>query len=147
MQLNDSVREFFANYCRAFEAFDANTLSTFFSYPVLFTSADSVQPQTIIASSSDYVVTIAPLLQTYRDLSVASGTVAGLETIVLAPSLVIAVVDWDIIASSGDLLYSHQVSYTLVRIDGWRIAALALDELPKLRAALHARNSARSPAR
>jgi hypothetical protein len=90
---------------------------------------------------------IAPLLQAYRDLSVGSGTVADLETIVLAPSLVIAVIDWDMTDSNGDLLYSHQASYTLVRIDGWRIAAIALDELPKLRAALHARRSARTPAR
>jgi hypothetical protein len=144
MQLNDGVREFFANYCRAFEAFDANALSTFFSYPVLFTNADSVQPQTIVVSAPDYVLAVAPLLQAYRDLSVGSGTVADLQTIVLAPSLAMAVVDWDITASNGDLLYSHQASYTLVRIDGWRIAAIALDELPKLRAALHARRRATS---
>jgi hypothetical protein len=45
MQLNDSVREFFANYCRAFEAFDPNTLSTFFSYPVLFTTRIRCNPK------------------------------------------------------------------------------------------------------
>jgi hypothetical protein len=99
-----------------------------------------VQPQTIIASMSHYVLAIAPMLQADRDPSVGSGTVAGLETIVLAPSLVMAVIDWGIIASSGDLLYSHQASYTLVRIDGRRIAAIALDELPKLRAALQNEN-------
>jgi hypothetical protein len=96
----------------------------------------------MVASTSGYVLAVAPLLQAYRDLSVGSGTVADLKTIVLAPSLVVAVADWDISASRGDLLYSHQASHTLVRIDGWRIAAIALDELPKLRAALHARRRA-----
>jgi hypothetical protein len=147
MQLNDDVREFFANYCRAFEAFDARALSAFFSYPVLFTRADPVRPQTMMASASDYISAIAPLIQAYRDLNVESGKVADLKTIVLAPSLVVAVVDWDVIASGGKVLYSHQASYTLVRIDGWRIAAIALDELPKLHAALHARKNARSPER
>ena len=147
MQLNDDVREFFANYCRAFEGLDAHALSGFFSYPVLFTRMDSVRPQTMIASSSDYVSAIAPLLQAYRDLNVGSGKVVDLKTIVLAPSLVVAVVDWEVIASDGDVLYSHQASYTLVKIDGWRIAAIALDELPKLHAALRARRSTRSPGR
>jgi hypothetical protein len=34
-------------------------------------------------------------------------------------------VDWQVIASDGDVLYSHQASYTLVRIDGSRIVAIA----------------------
>ena len=62
MQLNDDVREFFANYCRAFEAFDARALSAFFSYPVLVTRADPVRPQTMMASASDDVSAIAPLI-------------------------------------------------------------------------------------
>ena len=144
---NDDVREFFANYCRAFEAFDAHALSAFFSYPVIFTRADSMRPQTMIASASDYVSAIAPLFRAYRDLTVENGKVVDLKTIVLAPSLVVAIVDWQVIASDGDVLYSHQASYTLVRIDGWRIAAIALDELPRLLAARHARKSARSPGR
>jgi len=138
MQLNDDVREFFANYCRAFEAFDARALSAFFSYPVLFTRADPARPQSIIASASDYISAIAPLIQAYRDLTVESGKVMDLQAIVLAPSLVVAIVDWDIIAS-GSTLYSHQASYTLIRSDAWRIAAIALNEWPKLQAALHAR--------
>ena len=44
MQLNDDVREFFANYCRAFEAFDACALSAFFSYLVLFTKGAGPTP-------------------------------------------------------------------------------------------------------
>jgi hypothetical protein len=147
MQLSDDVREFFANYCRAFEAFDAHALAAFFNYPVLFTRADSARPQTMIASASDYVSAIAPLLHAYRDLTVESGKIVDLKTIVLAPSLVVAVVDWQVIASDGDVLYRHQASYTLVRIEGWRIAAIALDELPKLDAALRARRSARSTGR
>jgi len=145
VELNDDVRELFANYCRAFEAFDAHALSGFFSYPVLFTSTDSLRPQTMIASESDYVSTIAPLLQAYRQLKVERGKVVDLSTIVLAPSLVVALVDWEVIASEGGVLYSHQASYTLVRINGWRIAAIALDELPKLHAALPVRKNARSP--
>ena len=145
MQLNDDVREFFANYCRAFEAFDAPALSAFFSYPVLFTKADPVRPQTMMASASDYISAIAPLIQAYRDLNVESGKVVDLKTIVLAPSLVVAIVDWDVIAFGGKVLYSHQASYTLIGIDGWRIAAIALDELPKLHAALYARTNAFGP--
>jgi hypothetical protein len=147
VQLNDDVRRFFANYCRAFEAFDAHALSGFFSYPVLFTSADSVPPQTVIASASDYVSAIRPLVQAYRDLSVQTGRVVNLNTVVLASSLVIAVVDWEVVDSHGDILYCHQASYTLVRVDGWQIAAIALDELLKLRTALRARRSARTPVR
>lgn len=145
MQLNNDVREFFTDYCRAFEAFDAHALSAFFSYPVLSTRADSVRPQTMIASASDYSAAIAPLFQFYRDLNVKSGRVVDLKTIVLAPSLVVAVVDWEVIASGGDALYSHLASYTLVRIDRWRIAAIALDESPKIHAALRARIGARIP--
>jgi hypothetical protein len=40
MQLNDDVRALFANYCRAFEVFDAHALAAFLNYPVLFTRAD-----------------------------------------------------------------------------------------------------------
>jgi len=134
VQLNDDIGEFFANYCRAFEAFDANALSAFFCFPVLFTSADLVRPQTMIASASDYAAAVAPLLQSYRELNVESGRIVDLKTIALAPSLVVAVVDWEVMASGGDVLYRHDVSYTLVRIHGWRIAAIALDEFPKIRA-------------
>jgi hypothetical protein len=99
----------------------------------------------MIASESDYFSAIAPLLQAYRQLKVERGKVVDLRTIVLAPSLVVALGDWEVIVSEGGVLYSHQASYTLVRINGWRIAAIALDELPKLHAALHARKSARDP--
>jgi len=141
MQLNDEVREFFANYCRTFEAFDTQALSAFFSYPVLFTRADAVKPQTMIASTHDYVSTIAPLLQAYSDLGVGSAKLVALTTIELAPSLLVAVVDWEVIATNGDVLYGHRASYTLVRADNWRIAAIAVDELPKLQTALHAHSS------
>ena len=101
----------------------------------------------MMASASDYITAIAPLFQAYRDLNVESGKVVDLKTIVLVPSLVVAIVDWDVIASSGRVLYSHQASYTLIGIDGWRIAAIALDELPKLHAALRARTNEFSPDR
>jgi hypothetical protein len=52
VQLNDDVKGFFENYCRAFEAYDVHALAAFFSYPVLFTRADSARPQMMIASVS-----------------------------------------------------------------------------------------------
>jgi protein-tyrosine-phosphatase len=134
--LKESVAAFFTDYCRAFEAMNADGLTTFFSYPVLLTNAEG--DQRVLGSPADYVSGIAPLLGSYRELGVESGKVLDLDVVPLAPTLAVAVVDWEVIGRDRRPLYGHRASYTLVRKDAWQIAAIAVNELPKLREALRA---------
>ena len=77
-------------------------------------------------------------MRSYRELGAVSGKVLDLDVIPLASSLAVAVVHWELRAIGVRPLYRHQAAYTLVRTDEWRISAIAVNELPKLREALSA---------
>jgi hypothetical protein len=144
-RLQESVAAFFTNYRRTFEAMDAAGLSAFHSYPVLTTNAEANQQA--FGSPADYASAVAPLLRSYRELGLERVKMLDLDVIPLAASLVVAVVDWEMIVRDDRPLYRHRASYTLVSKEGWRIAAVAFDEAPKLRAALRAYRQAQDERR
>lgn len=138
--LEESIAAFFASYCQAFEARDPKALSTFFIYPILLTNAEP--EQRVLGSPADYTAVIEPLVGLYRELGAKRGKVLDLEVAPLAPSLVVAFIDWEVVGEDDRALYKHRASYTLVRKEPWRIAAIAVNELPKLREALRAKRGA-----
>jgi hypothetical protein len=138
--LRESVAAFLTHYRQTFEALNADGLSAFHSYPALATTAQG--DQSLFGSPADYASALAPLLEWYRELGLQRLKMLDLTVIPVASSLVVAVVDWEAIVKDDRPLYSVRASYTLVRKDEWRIAAIAFDELPKLQAALQAHREA-----
>jgi hypothetical protein len=137
-----SIVAFFDAYRLAFQNFDTAALARRFAYPVQLTTDDGAAA-TVVTSEATYVEAIDPLLRSYRELGISDGEIVSLSTSVLSESLAQAFIDWNAREAGGAIVYNHQANYTLVRREGdWRIVAIALNEMSRLRASLKARRAA-----
>ena len=131
------VREFLESYRAAFESYDAARIAHHFAYPCLVTSDAAQVTMLPVPSRDDWVASIGQLLQTYRRIPFASARILEAAAAELSPRLHQAVVHWELYDDGDGTLYDFQAAYTLVAVDGGlRIAALAHNELPRIRARL-----------
>jgi hypothetical protein len=144
---SSSVAAFLQSYRTAFQRFDAWGVVNHFAFPSHVTSdADEVALMTV-ASEDEWLGTVEHLLGMYRRVGVASARILELAVTELSPRLCQAVVHWELRDAAGRQLYRFEATYSLVEINGkLRIAALAHNELPKLRACLNRRRAAVSDA-
>lgn len=132
-----SVDAFFRSYLDAFERLDVEALSERLAYPCHM--AGEGGSLTVMATPADYAAGVAPLIRAYRALGVVRGTIRDSSILSLAPDLAQVRIEWDARDAGGGVIYEHQAVYTLVRRSGaWAIAALAFNEMSRLRACLAA---------
>jgi hypothetical protein len=142
--MSDSqVRSFFDTYRETFARYDAAALADLFAFPLQVVSdAEQITPLSI-ASRDDWVGVLDGLLGGYRTLGVAAGEPLEMDATELTPRLWSTRVKWELRRSDGGAIYQFTAVYTLVGSGGgWRVAAIAHDELPKLGAALATAGSA-----
>lgn len=134
----EAVRAFFESYRMAFEGLEPEILAAHFAYPVHL-AGDSGQGDvtlSVVPDKAAWVAQLTQLTQMYRAIGVWSIHMRALVTRELSPRLVQAAVTWALIDDAAEDLYVFEVFYTLAHSEGTlRVAALAHDELPKLRAA------------
>ena len=132
-----SVQQFFQSYRRAFEQYDADGIGELFAYPGLVISDDDEVDLTPVAIRREWVRNLEHLLGTYRRIRFASARILELAAAELSPRLHQAVVHWELYDDADRTLYDFQATYTLAEAGGGlRIAAVAHNELPRLRARL-----------
>ena len=133
------MRRFFDEYRATFARYDVRELARMFVFPFQVVSdSDGVTP-TAVQSHDEWLPILEQLLAAYRTLGVAVGELLDLEVIGLTPRLALARAEWELRREDGRAVYEFRAAYTLAQIEGaWRVAAIAHDEVPKLRAALAA---------
>lgn len=128
---------FFDDYRATFETLDPDAISAYFAYPCHVTSDGEVPQVTAAGSREEWREQIALLVVLYGQAGVATADLLSLSETALSPRVAQAAVHWMLRDARGGALYDFHALYTLVRTgDGFKIAALAHDELPKLLALL-----------
>lgn len=138
--ISPRVTAFFESYRSAFERLDAEAIADLFVYPVHLTGDDEqITPETI-GSRDEWLSQLRQLLRGYRAIDLAAAKIRALSIIELSPRLFQAAVHWDLCDGADASLYAFTAVYTLATIgQDLRIAAIAHNELPRLRAQLAAK--------
>ena len=131
--------QFFDSYRTAFETLDPDVISEYFAYPCHVTSDGDKPDLTVARTREEWSDTIAQLVTLYRDVGVTSGTALSISESPRSERVVQAGVHWGVLDGDGNQLYEFHALYTLVdEGEGFKIAALAHDELPQLLALMSA---------
>jgi hypothetical protein len=132
-----NIEDFLDAYRAAFEGFDASAIADLFFYPCQITSDAGEISVATVRSREAWAPQLERLVAAYRAIGVRSAEVLELQVIELTPGLAQAIVHWGLVDGAGATIYDFDASYTLVDPgQGMRIAALAHNETPRLRAAL-----------
>jgi hypothetical protein len=127
-------------YQRAFEALDAPAIADLFLYPSHVTSDAGEVEVRAIPSREEWLPQVERLVGAYRAVGVRSAEARAVDSVTLTPLLTQVRVRWGLVDEVGDTIYEFDAAYTLAGIAGdFRIAALAHNELPRLRAAVEQR--------
>jgi hypothetical protein len=136
-ELGDAgLTEFFIAYRAAFKNRDAETLAGCFSYPCLLTSdlGGSVRSRSV-ADAEAYKAVAGMVIELYDRAGAIGGAPLWTSVIRVSEAIALVEVRWRIRSATAPL-YDFGAIYTLVRTGaGWRICAIAQDEIPKLQAA------------
>lgn len=140
MTEHSAVGDFLDAYRAAFEAYDAAAIAELFAYPCQVTSDAGAVSVTAVPTRDAWLPQLERLLAAYEGIGVRSAHVLEHRVTELAPRLAQAVVRWRLIGGEERPLYDFDATYTLADLgDGLRIAAIAHNEAPKLRALLQQR--------
>ena len=139
------VDSFLRSYRMAFEHLDPANIAGHFVYPAHVTSDAEEISLTPVSTNAQWLPQLESLVAQYRAIGFRSARIMETNTIELSPRLLQTNVRWELLDDAGAPLYAFDVSYTLVEVQReLRIAALAHNELPRLRACLGQRSSRRA---
>ena len=132
-----NAQRFLDDYLRTFSRFDRASLMTFFTFPLHVVSATDSGPVVSVAEETDWPAVLDGLLGAYAALGVAGAQPLDVDVAELGPSVMSVRVHWNLQRADGSGVYDFTAVYTVVAsADGFRVAAIAHDELPKLAAAM-----------
>ena len=122
------VADFFGRYAQAFEAYDADAITSFFQTPCLFvrdgTTEASATPEEVAESVRD----LLDLHRAWDVQTAAPGEVAVLEE---GARHAIARVGWTLGRTNSRVAWTFATTYTLVPDDDdWRIASAITHDAP-----------------
>ncbi len=133
------LQTFFELYRTAFERYDRDALSGLFTFPLHVVSATDDAVAISVSDRDEWRAVLDRLLDAYRSLGVFDGLPLEIDITELTSHVCAARVHWKLRREDGSAVYHFTAIYTLVAVDGaWRVAGIAHDELPKLRAAQRA---------
>ena len=137
-KISPKIITFLESYKTAFERLDADAIADLFVYPLHITGDDEQITPASIGSREEWTNHLRGLLAKYRTLGFSSPNILDLSVIELSPRLFQATVHWDLRDRADSSLYNFTAVYTLIEIGrNLRIAAIAHNELPRLRAQLN----------
>ena len=131
-----AVLEFLASYGSAFEAYDADSIVRFYSFPChVVSDGDSVVASMPFEGPASLKPAVERVLQLHRRIGVTSGRPVLLEVTELSPRLAGLMLRSEMHGADGVPLYDYQGFYSLVATDdGYRIAAICHNQIPRLMA-------------
>ena len=129
-----AVEPFFASYREAFERGDAAAIAEHFGESVHVASDTGLGVRLELATGAEWRAGIDRLVALYRALDVGTAEPRNLKVVGLSERLAQASVRWALFDRRGRALYEFGALYTLAREGaGWRIVAIAHDEVPQSR--------------
>jgi hypothetical protein len=128
-----AVIEFLASYGSAFRAFDADSIVRFYSFPChIVSDGDSVASMPFDGPAS-LKPAVERVLQLHRRIGAESGRALLLEITELSPRLAGLMLRFEMQDADGASLYDYQGFYSLIATDdGYRIAAICHNQIPRL---------------
>ncbi len=136
-EIERRVDVFLHSYRTAFEDLDATQVAAHFAFPLHVASDTGEVTFSTVASSADWLSQVERLVDAYRRIGVRSAHPEETGIQAVSPRLVQVRVRWRLRDGAGAEVYEFSTGYTLADVrGGLRIAALAHDELPRLRARL-----------
>ncbi len=137
---HSGIQRFFDAHRARFEAYDAPGVADLFAYPCHVTSDVGEVTSATVATRDAWLPQVDRLLAGYRRIGVRSAAVLEQHVTALTERLAQVDVRWQLIGGEERALYDFDATYTLADLgDGFRIAAIAHNETPKLRALLERR--------
>ena len=131
------TRRFLDAYRAAFEAFDAEAIADLFSYPCQIAGDAGEVTVTTVATYEAWVPQLERLVSAYRAIGVRGAAFTEVHAIELTSRLAQVTVRWALADGMGRSIYDFDASYSLAdHGNGLRIAAVAHNETPRLRASL-----------
>jgi hypothetical protein len=132
-------RTFLDAYRAAFETFEASRIADFFNYPFQITSEAGTVSVVTVPTREAWLPQLQRLVGAYRVIGVHTADVLALHIDDLSPGLAQATVHWGLVTAERAPIYDFTASYTVADLGaGMRIAAIAHNESPRLRAYLEA---------
>ncbi len=133
------LHTFFDHYRTAFARYDRDALNALFTFPLQVISATEDGVAISIFDRDEWRAALDRILDAYRSLGVVDGLPLELDVNELTPHVGGARVRWSLRREDGGAVYHFTAIYSLAQVDrGWRVVAIAHDELSKLRTAQRA---------
>ncbi len=136
-EADHDVEKFFESYRDGFERLDAAAVADHFAYPGHVTSDAGKIALLPVSGRDEWIGQLGHLLEMYRAIGFASARPLEVTFVRLSPRLIQAAVRWALFDATGGSPYDFHALYTLADTgDGFRIATVAHDEIPRYRACL-----------
>jgi hypothetical protein len=86
-----------------------------------------------LSNRQDCLAAVEKVLAMHRELEAPSGIIRNLSIVELSPRLTQASLTMEVHRRTGGMLYDFEAAYTLAQTRaGWRIAAIAHNQIPRL---------------
>jgi hypothetical protein len=138
-----AVLEFYAEYRSVFAAYDADAITRFYRFPCHVVSDGDSVASLHFETPEALKPAVERVLELHRKIGARSGRLVLLEITELSPRMVGMMLRSEMQDADGAALYDFQGFYSLVATDdGYRIAAISHNQIPRLLACVAARASA-----
>lgn len=140
IELVEQVQSFRDSYRRAFEHYDADAVVGHFALPCHIVSDGEPVAHIDFKTAQDCRPSIERILTWHRQIGMVSGNTLGLSIVAMSARMVCFDLHYAFEGAAHEYLYDFRGSYTLVGSDdGWRIAAITHNQVPRLLACLKER--------
>ena len=137
-----AVRALLESYRDAFERLDAAAIADHFAYPSHIIGDANEVALMQLSNRQDCLAAVEKVLAMHRELEAPSGSIRDLSIVELSPRLTHASLRMEVHGRAGEMLYDFEAAYTLAETrSGWRIAAIAHNQIPRLLKCLARRQS------
>jgi ketosteroid isomerase-like protein len=126
-----AVRALLESYRDAFQRLDAAAIADHFAYPSHIIGDEVALIQ--LSNRQDCLAAVEKVVAMHRELEAPSGSIRDLSIVELSPRLTHASLRMEVHGRAGEMLYDFEAAYTLAETrTGWRIAAIAHNQIPRL---------------
>jgi|SRR5450631_547552 hypothetical protein len=128
-----AVRGLLESYRDAFERLDTAAIADHFAYPSHIAGDADEIVLLQLSNWQDCLAAVEKVVAMHRELDAPSGSIRDLSIVELSPRLTQASLTMEVHRRTGGMLYDFQAVYTLAETHaGWRIAAIAHNQIPRL---------------
>ena len=134
MSVGERVQAFVASYAAAFEALDVDRIADHFTFPLHVAGEGRDVTVTAVATRDQWTGVLEGLVRRYTELRFRTARALDVATLPVSDRVAATSVRWQLVGADGPL-YEFTAIYMLVAMrDGYRICAIAHDEIARSRA-------------